>query len=48
MSQSGSRREPCHWEEVEGLLDLPGPFIYDVSQTSIHKSPDRGSVVAPT
>lgn len=26
-----------HWEEVEGLLDLPGPFIYDVSQTGIHK-----------
>ncbi len=26
-----------HWENVEGLLELPGPFIYDVSQTGIHK-----------
>lgn len=26
-----------HWENVEELFDLPGPFIYDVSQTGMHK-----------
>ncbi len=26
-----------HWDDVEGLLDVPGPFIYDVSPTGIHK-----------
>ncbi|HUP69824.1 MAG TPA: hypothetical protein VM142_08410 [Acidimicrobiales bacterium] len=26
-----------HWHELEGLLDIPGPFIYDVSEKGIHK-----------
>lgn len=26
-----------HWDDIEGLLGLPGPFIYDVSLTGIHK-----------
>jgi len=26
-----------HWDDIEGLLDLPGPFIYDISLTGIHK-----------